>query len=70
MKFLSWIGTGASIAGSFIVAWQIFLLGYMLFLVGSVSWLMVAVSRRDKSLAILNGTFMVANCIGLWKVIQ
>ncbi len=69
MKPLSWIGTGASVIGSFVVAWQIFLVGYCFFLLGSVSWLIVACSRRDKSLALLNGTFVVANLIGLWKVL-
>lgn len=66
---ISWIGTIASVIGSFIVALQIYFIGYILFLIGSVSWLWVAYTRRDTSLAILNLCFLTANIIGLWKVI-
>lgn len=69
MKFLSWIGTFASIVGSFVVASQIFLLGYCFFAVGSVSWLIVGWLRRDASLMVLNGTFMLANFWGLYVAI-
>ena len=62
---ISWLGTLASITGSFSVALATFQIGYVLFTVGSVSWLWVAYCRRDKSLAVLNGTFLVANIVGL-----
>jgi len=57
------------VIGSFVVAFQVFVIGYILFLVGSISWLWVAVKTRNLSLGVLNGFFMVANIIGLWKAI-
>lgn len=69
MGVTSWIGTVSSIIGSFLVAFQIFVLGYCFFIIGSISWLMVAIIRRDKSLAILNGFFLSANLIGIWGAI-
>ena len=66
---IGWIGTVASVIGSFVVAFQVFVIGYFLFLVGSISWLWVAVKTRNLSLGVLNGFFMVANIIGLWKAI-
>lgn len=67
LKIIAWVGTAASIIGSFVVAWQIFVIGYCFYLVGSVSWFIVAIARRDVSLAVLNGTFLLANLVGLWK---
>lgn len=69
MGFISWLGTLTSIIGSFLVAFQIFVLGYCFFIIGSISWLMVAMIRRDKSLAILNLFFLSANTIGIWGAI-
>lgn len=66
MKNLSWFGTLASIAGSFLVALQHFQAGYACFTLGSLAWLTVAFSRRDRSLATLNGTFFVANLVGIY----
>lgn len=66
---IGWIGTVASVIGSFVVALQILVVGYILFLVGSVSWLYVAIKTRNLSLGVLNGFFMVANIIGLWKAL-
>ena len=66
---ISWIGTVASVAGSFIVAMQVFVWGYVLFLIGSVSWLWVAIKTRNMSLGVLNGFFLIANIIGLWKAL-
>lgn len=70
MKALKWIGTIFSIIGSFVVAFQIFILGYLFFIIGSISWLVVAMITREKPLAILNGFFLCANVIGLYKVLQ
>lgn len=64
---IGWIGTVASVIGSFVVAFQVFVLGYILFLVGSISWLWVAIKSRNTSLGVLNGFFLVANIIGLVK---
>ena len=65
ITFVSWFGTFTSILGSFAVANRMFQIGYVLFTMGSLSWLFVAFKRKDKSLGVLNGTFFVANCIGL-----
>lgn len=62
---ISWLGTMTSILGAFIVASKLFFLGYCFFIVGSVSWLIVGFARKDKSLIVLNGTFFVANLLGL-----
>ena len=65
ITFVSWFGTVASILGSFAVATKMFQVGYVLFTFGSLAWLIVAFSRKDRALGVLNGTFFVANCIGL-----
>lgn len=64
---ISWIGTLSSIIGAFIVASKLFLLGYCFFIVGSLSWLLVGYYRKDKSLIVLNGTFFLANILGLYN---
>lgn len=63
---IGWIGTIASVVGSFLVAFKIFLLGYVLFLIGAISWLWVAFKTRNWSLGVLNAFFLSANIIGLW----
>ena len=65
--YTGWIGTVASVIGSFVVAMQFMLIGYCLFIIGSVSWLYIGIVRRDKALMVLNGCFMVANLIGLYN---
>jgi hypothetical protein len=67
MKVTAWIGTVASVLGSFIVASQMFLVGYCFFIVGSVSWLLVGLDRRDSALISLNFCFLTANLIGLYN---
>ena len=64
---ISWLGTIASIIGAFVVASKLFLVGYCFFIVGSVSWLIVGFARKDKSLIVLNGTFFLANILGLFN---
>jgi len=66
---LGWTGTISSIIGSFAVALGAFLAGYILFLIGSISWLWVAITRRDTSLGVLNLFFLAANIIGLYRAI-
>lgn len=70
MRLVSWIGTAASILGSFAMAFQFFLFGYCAFLVGSVSWLILGFSKRDNPLIVLNGAFLTANMIGLYNVLR
>lgn len=65
MKFLSWLGTAASIFGSFIVAFGMMQIGYVAFLLGSASWLIVGFARSDKPLIVLNLAFLSANIIGI-----
>ena len=69
MKIIGWLGTIASIVGSFLVALQFMLVGYSCFLVGSIAWLYVGVTRGDKPLMVLNGAFLLANLIGFYRVI-
>jgi NADH:ubiquinone oxidoreductase subunit 5 (subunit L)/multisubunit Na+/H+ antiporter MnhA subunit len=64
---ISWVGTLSSIIGAFIVASQLFFLGYCFFIIGSLSWLLVGYYRKDKSLIVLNGTFFLANILGLFN---
>ena len=67
MNKISWLGTVSSIIGAFIVASQLFFLGYCFFIIGSLSWLLVGYYRKDKSLMVLNGTFFLANILGLFN---
>lgn len=66
---IAWIGTVASILGSFMVAMHIFVLGYMLFLLGSVCWLAVGYAKKDNALMLLNGVFFLANIVGLYNAL-
>ena len=66
---IGWIGTVASVIGSFVVAFQILIIGYVLFLIGSISWLWVSIKTRNLSLGVLNGFFMLAIIIGLYKAL-
>lgn len=69
MNKLSWFGTVASILGAFLMAFGIVLMGYIFFTLGSISWLIVGFKRKDNSLITLNGTFFLANIIGLTRAI-
>ena len=66
---LAWIGTIASIMGSFLVALGIMGSGYICFITGSISWLIIAAIRRDKALGVLNGAFLIANVIGIVRYV-
>jgi hypothetical protein len=66
-NILAWIGTLTSIAGSFLVAMTYFQAGYVLFSAGSLSWLIVALVRRDRALGVLNLAFFTANMIGIYN---
>jgi hypothetical protein len=67
---ISWLGTISSIIGAFVVASKLFLIGYCFFIVGSVSWLIVGIIRKDNSLIVLNGTFFLANILGLYNAVN
>ena len=67
IKFTSWLGTLASIIGSFLVAFHAFQFGYVLFIVGSASWLFVGFKRKDSALITMNLIFFLANIMGLYN---
>jgi hypothetical protein len=67
LKTISWIGTTASIIGSFLVAAHLFKIGYICFIIGSASWLFVGFKRKDSSLITLNGVFFLANIVGIYN---
>lgn len=67
IKLISWIGTLASIIGSFLVALHAFQIGYVCFIIGSASWLFVGVTRRDSALITMNLIFFLANIVGLYN---
>lgn len=69
MKYIKWFGTLASIIGAFLVANAFGLIGYICFTFGSVSWLIVGIKEKDYSLIALNGTFFIANLMGLYHAI-
>ena len=69
MNKLSWVGTVSSVMGSFIVALGFSLVGYCAFLVGAVTWLTVGILGKNKPLIVLNGFFLAANMIGLYRAI-
>ena len=69
IKMISWFGTMVSIIGAFCVASQIILIGYILFSLGSISWLYIGIVKKDSALYILNGTFFIANMLGLYNAI-
>lgn len=62
---IAWVGTIASVAGSFLVAFGILFIGYIAFAIGAFAWLYVAVLRKDRALFTLNAIFLCANIIGL-----
>jgi hypothetical protein len=64
---ISWLGTLSSIIGAFLVASKIIFVGYLAFIIGSLSWLIVGFVRKDKSLITLNGTFFLANILGIYN---
>ena len=68
-KALSWIGTGASIAGSFAVAGHRLVVGYIAFLLGCVALLTVFLKDKNWSMIVLQCFFMVANVIGLYNAL-
>ena len=55
--------------GSFLVAFGIMNWGYLCFITGTISWLIIAIMRRDKALGVLNGAFLIANVIGIVRYV-
>lgn len=69
MNWIKWIGTVASVVGSFAVGMTFTLFGYCFFLLGAGAWLYVAWTSRDRAMFTLNGFFMAANVIGLYNAL-
>jgi hypothetical protein len=69
MNLIKWVGTVASVAGSFLVSAHFFTLGYCFFLLGAVSWLYVGWHSKDKAMLTLNGFFLSANVLGLYNAL-
>jgi hypothetical protein len=65
---IEWLGTAASVIGSFLVGMTFYFVGYIFFVVGSVSWFYIGFKKRDNALMVLNGFFMTANVIGIYNV--
>jgi hypothetical protein len=68
-QIISWIGTLASIAGAFLMAFGIVVPAYIGFTIGSGIWFAMGLIANDKPLVTLNATFFVANVIGLYRVL-
>ena len=68
-KFISWIATGSSIIGAFLVAMQIITIGYCFFVFGAIGWLFIGYTNKDNALITLNGVFLIANILGLYNAI-
>jgi len=66
-KAISWFGTFTSIAGAFLMAFGFVKFGYVCFSLGSFSWLIIGVKEKNKPMLVMNGTFFVANIIGLYR---
>lgn len=67
-QFVSWVGTVASIAGAFLMAFGMVFPAYIGFVIGSGIWFAMGLIAGDKPLVTLNATFFVANLIGLYRV--
>lgn len=66
---LKWFGTGTSILGAFILAYNLeyAIIGYVLFTIGSGAWFAVGLITKDKAMVALNTAFLVADFLGLWN---
>ena len=65
LKIISWLGTINSIAGAFLVANGIFLLGYCIFASGAILWLIVAKMQKNEAMFFLELVFLIANINGI-----
>ena len=65
LKLFSWLGTINSIAGAFLVANGIFLIGYCIFTSGAILWLIVAKMQKNEAMFFLELVFLIANINGI-----
>jgi len=66
-RTMSWVGTGLQVAGVFMLSSNMVYmpLVFAVLLAGSLVWYGLALVRKDGSLALLNGVFIISNVIGL-----
>jgi len=69
-KVLQIIGTGTGIAGAFLVAMGIIVLGYAVFLISAAAWCILAIGYRDRYLFALNAVYFTANIVGFTRGIM
>ena len=69
LKTVSWLGTGFSILGAFLVANQVFLIGFSVFAIGAVLWLIVAKMQHNAAMFFLELVFLTANINGIYNYI-
>ena len=65
LKIISWLGTVTSIAGAFLVANGIFLVGYCIFASGAILWIIVAKMQKNEAMFFLELVFLIANINGI-----
>lgn len=65
LQLISWLGTINSIAGAFLVANGIFLVGYCIFASGAVLWIIVAKMLKNRAMLLLEFIFLLANINGI-----
>lgn len=68
MKIISWLGTITGIAGAFMVASQLLLIGYCVMAVSSVSWVFFGAREKNTALIVQSAAFLAANVLGLYNV--
>lgn len=66
---VEYTSTAAGIVGALLIAVNLNVVawGYVFFLVSSLGWFLVACSKREPALAILNIVFMAVNLLGLYR---
>ena len=66
---LSWVATALQIMGAAFLAFKITipLVAYEIMSPGAMIWFVIAIIRRDKSLAALQAAFVIINTVGILR---
>lgn len=69
LKWLKWVGTATGILGALMldVNFPYSKWGFVAFLISSMSWLIVGVRTKERSLAIQSVVYTVLNIIGIFR---
>lgn len=69
MSAVKWFGTLTGVAGALILALNIPISGWgwVLFAVSAAAWTAAGMAMREYSLAVLQGTFLIVDLIGIWR---